>query len=34
MEDVEQFREDTRQWLLANAPKSMFTPVSSLDDLC
>ncbi len=34
MDDLEQFREDTRQWLLANAPKSMFTPVSSMDDLC
>jgi alkylation response protein AidB-like acyl-CoA dehydrogenase len=34
MEDLTQFREDTRQWLLANAPKSMFTPVGSLDDLC
>jgi alkylation response protein AidB-like acyl-CoA dehydrogenase len=34
MDDLEQFREDTRQWLLTNAPKSMFTPVSSMDDLC
>jgi acyl-CoA dehydrogenase len=34
MDDLEQLREDTRQWLLANAPKSMFTPISSMDDLC
>ncbi|MFI5397195.1 MAG: acyl-CoA dehydrogenase family protein [Candidatus Binatia bacterium] len=34
MDDLEQFREDTRQWLLANAPKSMRTPVRSLDELC
>ncbi len=33
MDNLEQFREETRQWLLANAPKSMFTPVASVDDL-
>ncbi len=34
MENLEQFREETHQWLLANAPKSMFTPVRVVDDLC
>lgn len=34
MENLEQFREETRQWLRANAPQSMFTPVRALDDLC
>jgi len=34
MDTLEQFREETRRWLLANAPKSMFTPVASVDDLC
>ena len=34
MSTSEQFREQTRQWLLANAPQSMFTPVRSVDDLC
>lgn len=34
MNNLEQFREDTRQWLLANAPESMFAPPSSADDLC
>jgi alkylation response protein AidB-like acyl-CoA dehydrogenase len=34
MDTLEQFREDTRQWLLANAPPSMFTPVRTVDDLC
>jgi len=34
MENLEQFREETRQWLLANAPQSMFTPVRTVDDLC
>jgi len=34
MDSLEQFREEMRQWLLANAPKSMFTPVRSMDDLC
>jgi alkylation response protein AidB-like acyl-CoA dehydrogenase len=32
--DLEGFREETRQWLLANAPKSMFTPPKSMDDIC
>ena len=34
MENLEQFREETRQWLRANAPQSMFTPVRAVDDLC
>jgi|ERR1700687_1955816 len=34
MDNLEQFREETRQWLLANAPQSMFTPVRTVDDLC
>src|SRR6266849_8081927 len=34
MDDLEQFRDDTRQWLLANAPPSMFSSVGSVDDLC
>jgi len=34
MDHLEQFREETRRWLLANAPPSMFTPVASTDDLC
>jgi alkylation response protein AidB-like acyl-CoA dehydrogenase len=34
MSDLEQFREATRQWLLANAPRSMFAPVRSADELC
>src|SRR5574341_1479291 len=32
--DLEPFRDDARQWLLGNAPKSMFSPVRSTDDLC
>jgi len=34
MQDLEQFREATRTWLLANAPQSMFAPVRSTEDLC
>jgi len=34
MSDLEQFREDTRRWLLANAPASMFVPPQSIDELC
>jgi alkylation response protein AidB-like acyl-CoA dehydrogenase len=34
MDDLEQFRDDTRRWLLANAPASMFGAVDSVDDLC
>ena len=34
MDDLEQFREDTRRWLQASAPKSMCTPVSSDTELC
>jgi acyl-CoA dehydrogenase len=34
MDGLEQFREETRQWLLANAPPAMFAPVGSVDELC
>jgi alkylation response protein AidB-like acyl-CoA dehydrogenase len=34
MDNLEQFREETRRWLLANAPQSMFTPVRTIDDVC
>jgi len=34
MDDLEQFREDTRRWLQASAPQSMCTPVSSDTELC
>ena len=31
---MDDFRADTRRWLLDNAPKSMFTPARSEDDIC
>jgi alkylation response protein AidB-like acyl-CoA dehydrogenase len=34
MADLEPFREDTRNWLIANAPPAMRTPVRTVDDLC
>jgi len=34
MDTLDLFREQTRQWLLANAPKSMLVPPSSVDELC
>ncbi len=34
MGSLDQFREETRRWLLANAPQAMFTPVRTVDDLC
>ena len=34
MGSLDQFREDTHRWLLANAPHAMFTPVRTVDDLC
>lgn len=34
MADLEQFREDTRRWLVANAPESMRAPMRSDDDVC
>ena len=34
MNDLERFRAETREWLLANAPKSMFTPARSEEDVC
>ena len=32
--DLETFRNDTREWLRANAPKSMFGLPKSMDDIC
>ena len=32
--DLETFRNETREWLLANVPKSMFGPPKSVEDLC
>jgi alkylation response protein AidB-like acyl-CoA dehydrogenase len=34
MNDLERFRAGAREWLLANAPKSMFTPARSEEDVC
>src|SRR5713101_5089489 len=34
MADLESFREETRRWLVANAPASMYTPPQSPDDIC
>ena len=34
MSDLDRFRAETRAWLLANAPKSMFTPARNEDDVC
>jgi alkylation response protein AidB-like acyl-CoA dehydrogenase len=34
MADLESFREETRKWLLANAPESMRTPAKTTDELC
>jgi alkylation response protein AidB-like acyl-CoA dehydrogenase len=34
MNDLDRFRAETREWLLANAPKSMFTPARSEEDVC
>jgi alkylation response protein AidB-like acyl-CoA dehydrogenase len=34
MDTLEQFRHETREWLVANAPQSMYTPVRTTDDLC
>ncbi len=34
MADLESFREETRKWLLANAPASMRIPAQSSDELC
>jgi alkylation response protein AidB-like acyl-CoA dehydrogenase len=32
--DLESFRHDTRQWLMANAPPSMRAPPKTADELC
>ena len=34
MTDLDRFRAEAREWLLANAPKSMFTPARSEEDIC
>ena len=34
MAALETFRRDTRAWLLANAPKSMFTPLAEHEEPC
>ncbi len=34
MADLETFREETRRWLVANAPASMYEPLTSADDIC
>jgi alkylation response protein AidB-like acyl-CoA dehydrogenase len=34
MSDLESFRREAREWLLANAPKAMFEPPKSEDELC
>src|SRR5213079_3181506 len=34
MADPESFREETRRWLVANAPASMYTPPQSPDEIC
>ncbi|MEI8357406.1 MAG: acyl-CoA dehydrogenase family protein [Deltaproteobacteria bacterium] len=34
MADLEKFRRETRQWLIANAPPIASTPVANADDLC
>jgi alkylation response protein AidB-like acyl-CoA dehydrogenase len=34
MSDLEGFRAETRAWLQANVPQSMFTPARSEDDVC
>src|SRR2546422_4081244 len=33
MNDLERFRAEAREWLLANAPQSMFTPARSEEDV-
>ncbi len=34
MADLETFREETRRWLQANAPASMYQPFKAPDELC
>ena len=34
MADLDAFREETRGWLVANAPASMYAPLRSPDDAC
>src|SRR5438552_19094871 len=34
MEDLDAFREETRRWLVANAPPSMCKPLAAGEDYC
>jgi alkylation response protein AidB-like acyl-CoA dehydrogenase len=34
MADLDTFREETRQWLIANAPEAMYAPVSDAEEVC
>jgi alkylation response protein AidB-like acyl-CoA dehydrogenase len=34
MADLETFREEARRWLVANAPASMYAPLTSADEIC
>ena len=34
MDTLEKFRDETRQWLKANAPQSMYASLRSTDDAC
>ncbi|HJQ84717.1 MAG TPA: acyl-CoA dehydrogenase family protein [Candidatus Binatia bacterium] len=34
MADLERFRDETRRWLVASAPESMYAPLTSADDAC
>jgi acyl-CoA dehydrogenase len=34
MADLEAFREETRRWLVANAPESMYAPVTDAEEIC
>src|SRR5438067_13146765 len=34
MADLEGLREETRRWLVANAPASMYTPPQTPDEIC
>ena len=34
MSDLETFREETRRWLVGNAPAGMYTPPRDVDEVC
>jgi len=34
MADLDTFREETRQWLIANAPEAMYAPVADAEQVC